>query len=364
VILNNCAPTAGCKGIYLDDEQSNVTITGNILQGGWAQIQIHGGDHNTVQNNIFDLSPVSGSYPQMMFYQQDTTPDYGMGGNVFTQNIVYTSGSANGIVLWNNQKTGNDANPAVSNNVYYAAGGGTWANPSGGVTDTKPTTTVNPQFASASAGNYTMQSPSPAYAAVGFQPLPTNQGPVANAASTAGGGVLTGSVSSAANSVNLTLEGTTDWVHWSNGSLIRKSGVTPQLDNFSVLGSGTAGSYSNDPRTVTWSDGSPASTGTDQGGVEIGPASTGFSVTAPAGPTSHTVVVHVGGWASSGTLTAHLSDGSAPDFVDTTPQASGQFDRNYTLTYSAASAGATLTIEWQQNGGTTGNVTLGAVALQ
>lgn len=285
-----------------------------------------------------------------------------MSSNTFTNNIVYTSGSSTGITLWNNEKTASDANPTVANNLYYAVGGGTWANPSGGVTDTHPNY-ANPQFTNAAAGNYATPLSSPAYTIVGFKSLPVDQGPVADA-STLAGGVLTGSVSSATNSVNLTLEGTADWVHWSNGSLIRKSGVTVQLSNYAVSGSGTAQPYSNDPRTVSWSDGTPTATGSDNSGVYIGPSSNGFSFTAPAGTSTHSLVVHGGGWASSGILRVHLSDGSAPDFVDTTPLASGQFDRNYTLTYTAASAGQTLTITWQQNGGTSGNVTLSAVALQ
>ena len=39
---------------------------------------------------------------------------------------------------------------------------------------------------------------------------------------------------------------------------------------------------------------------------------------------------------SGGTLTAVLSDGSAPNFTNTTATAGGQYDRNYTLTYQAA----------------------------
>src|SRR5581483_3987433 len=69
-----------------------------------------------------------------------------------------------------------------------------------------------------------------------------------------------------------------------------------------------------------------------------------------------------GGYFSGGTLTALLSDGSAANYVDVTPTVTGQYDRNYTLTYSAASAGQTLTVSWVMSSGN-GNVTLNAAAL-
>ena len=78
----------------------------------------------------------------------------------------------------------------------------------------------------------------------------------------------------------------------------------------------------------------------------------GFSIHAPADTTTRTLVVHVGGWNSGGTLTAQLSDSSAADFIDVTTSVSGQYDRNYTLTYSAASSGQTLKVTWVMNSGT------------
>ena len=61
-------------------------------------------------------------------------------------------------------------------------------------------------------------------------------------------------------------------------------------------------------------------------------------------------------------LTAHLSDGSAPDFVDTGFSSTGQYDVVYTLNYHAASDGEQLTVLWTQFSGG-GNVTLQAAAL-
>ncbi len=183
-----------------------------------------------------------------------------------------------------------------------------------------------------------------------------------NTAASGGSGALTGAGNSATTTVNLTAEGSADWVHWGTTSLTRKNGVTPQISNYSVIGAGTVQTYTDDPRAVSWTDGTPTAAGSDNAGVFIDAVSNGFSFTAPADLTTRVLTVHVGGYFSGGTLTAHLSDGSAADFVDTTTSVNSAYDRNYTLTYSAASASRTLTVTWVNSSGT-GNVTLNGAAL-
>ena len=142
----------------------------------------------------------------------------------------------------------------------------------------------------------------------------------------------------------------------------RKSGVTPQIANYTVVGSGSVLSYSNDPRALSWTDGTPTASGSNHNGVYINSLHNGFSFTAPADTNLRTLTVHVGGWLSGGTLTASVSDGSAAAYVDSTTPASGQYDRNYALTYNAASTGQTLTVTWVATSGG-GNVTLNGAAL-
>ena len=155
------------------------------------------------------------------------------------------------------------------------------------------------------------------------------------------GGSLQGIGNSSAGVVNLTAEGISDWEHWGEASLNRKAGVPAQLSGYTAVGAGTILSYANDPRPVNWSDGSPTLTSTgNQNGVYISGLGQGFSLTAPADTGARSLTVHVGGWFSGGTLTAHLSDGSAPDFVDATTAAGGQYDRNYTIGYHAGTSGA------------------------
>jgi len=181
------------------------------------------------------------------------------------------------------------------------------------------------------------------------------------AASGGGNGALPGSGTGVTTTASLTAEGPTDWMHW-GPSLIRKSGVSSQISGYAVVGSGTVQSYRDDPRTLSWTDGTPTASGSDKNGIFINGSRNGFSFTVPADTTQHVLTVHVGGWNSAGTLTARLSDGSAPSFVDTTTQVSGQYDRNYTITYNAAFAGQTLSVTWVMSAGG-GNVTLNGAAL-
>ena len=185
----------------------------------------------------------------------------------------------------------------------------------------------------------------------------------------AGGGLLQGSGNSATTAVNLTTEGTLDWVHWGDAAgsaATRKAGVTPQISTFTIVGSGNLTNYNNDARLISWTGGTPLASSTNNaGGSFISNVGQGYSFTAPADTSPRTLIVHVGGYSSGGTLTAHLSDQSAADYVDVTSTVNGSYDRNYTINYSAASAGQTLTVKWVATSATGGaNVTINAAALQ
>jgi hypothetical protein len=216
---------------------------------------------------------------------------------------------------------------------------------------TAPTLTANGQ-----AGTYTVT------AGVAGVPTPAVFSLTNNPATASGS--LSGSGDGSATAANLTTEGAADWVHWGDSSLNRKAGVTAQLGTYTVVGAGAVLSYSNDPRPLIWTDGTPAASSTNnKNGVYISGAQNGFSIAAPADTGLRTLKVHVGGWYSGGTLTAHLSDGSAPDYVNVTTTVNGQYDRNYTLTYKAGTAGQSLSVKWVMTSGT-GNVTLNGAALK
>jgi hypothetical protein len=162
------------KAIYLDDLMSNVLVSGNICRNcGEYALQIHAGDHNTIVNNVFDLS--SAGTLIGLYQNNPLILDYGMKGNVFERNIIYFSSMVPS-ALWQVGIGSSDALPTETTDVYYAASGAGISN-IGTILDANPLY-VNPEFTNPSAGDYSMPSSSPAYGLIQFEPLPTDQGPL------------------------------------------------------------------------------------------------------------------------------------------------------------------------------------------
>ncbi len=182
-----------------------------------------------------------------------------------------------------------------------------------------------------------------------------------SAATAAASGSLTATSEDSAEAVDLTAVGITDWAHWYGYD--QKADGGSKIGNYTVLGTGAVTNYEDDPRQISWSDGAPTASGTNNTGIYVEGRGSGFSIDVPAGTAAHTLKVYVGGWQSSGMLMAHLSDGSAPDYTETTDQASDSFDRVYTLVFNAGSDGQTLNVKWLQASTDEGNVTLQAAAL-
>ena len=199
-------------------------------------------------------------------------------------------------------------------------------------------------------------------------------------------GVLTGSVTPDTGfNVNLTAEGVTDWSHWGLGGVkqdhkaVGGTAVGLISDETQTNATGN-GAYTDNFLGFTWSDGTPTASASNST-TGLYEANGEFTFTVPAGTASQTLKVYVGGVTAGAALSAHLSDGSAPDYMDGDPSfanpitgtlssaASGgfapdanHFDGVYTITFKAASAGQTLTITYGQTSGG-GNVTLQAASL-
>jgi hypothetical protein len=113
---------------------------------------------------------------------------------------------------------------------------------------------------------------------------------------------------------------------------------------------------------ITWESGSSNNINTN------GSVGNGYEINIPADRTVRTLKLYVGVWFTQGKLQATLSDGSAPDFIDTSlnknnDRASGL----YTITYKAASAGQTLKVRFTiltQYFSPNGNVAWEAATLQ
>ncbi len=159
-------------------------------------------------------------------------------------------------------------------------------------------------------------------------------------------GSLSGNVVGGSTSTyNLTSLGATDWAHW-NGTYIHKSSGGSKISDVTHVGGGNYGTFTDANRNMTWTDGTPTGSGTnDHGYIWCNNVqNSGWSFTVPADTTSRTLNVLFGGATGAVVnIKAHLSDGSATDFTNTQTIASSTLSQG-TFTYQAASAGQTLTI--------------------
>ena len=177
-------------------------------------------------------------------------------------------------------------------------------------------------------------------------------------------GFLAGSVNNSAAEVDLTTEGTMDWVQYGDWSLNRKANVKPQISNYMVIGDVYERQYNRDLRPMTWTDGTPMSSESNNRiGIYVDHLGMGFSFSVPADRTERRVIVHVGGWNSGGVLEARLSDNSAPSYTNFHRTINGPYDLNYTLIYRAVAVNESLIITWRMNTGR-GGITLSGASLQ
>ena len=191
--------------------------------------------------------------------------------------------------------------------------------------------------------------------------------------SSSSGGSLVGSLATPVSPVNLTNEGTSDWAHWGlndTNSFDHKAGVTPQISNYTLLGTKLVATFADNLTAFTWSDGTPTTSAINtQTGVYVKGLNKGFQITLPADTTSRTLRIYLGLFRAQGKLVATLSDGSAPDFTDTAlNNPSGSQNGVYTINYRAASSAQTLTLNYTamhtyDTADTPGNVTLQAATL-
>ncbi len=129
------------------------------------------------------------------------------------------------------------------------------------------------------------------------------------------GGGQTNAVAPSPSTVDLTSEGTADWVHWgliTNASFDYKALVNRKISNFTALGTNEVQNYGDNFTTFSWSDGTPtpATNGTTTG-VFITGLTNGFQLAAPADATPRRPNVYVGGYGGQGQFQAYLSDLSA-----------------------------------------------------
>jgi hypothetical protein len=220
---------------------------------------------------------------------------------------------------------------------------------------------------SASPGLIPLGSPSPSPSSSSPSPSPTPPKKAKPTTKPPDHGAISLAAASVPPTVNLTAEGTRDWVHWGEGGTF--SLERDKDGDFAILeGTPTAPRFRHalSPERFAWTGGDPVdhSDGTTTGIRTCG-AGNGFTISAPAGTGNRTLRLYLGVVSGKGVLQAKLSAGSATASA-TLEQRDGSFHSVvYTLTYRAPKT-AKLNLTWtttQAFGGGCGGVALEAATL-
>ncbi len=167
----------------------------------------------------------------------------------------------------------------------------------------------------------------------------------------------------APGTIDLTAEGTTDWMHFGlNTTEVDRKINVPQVLSQST--SGTALHYNLFNPNISWTDGTPTASSTNSTtGIYVQGTSNGFTFTAPADATHRTLALYIGEYRGTGTLVAHLSDNSLADVTTNDTNSGGLRISKFTVEYRATQTG-TLTVTWKlTNDNFNGAVDLMAITL-
>jgi hypothetical protein len=217
---------------------------------------------------------------------------------------------------------------------------------------------------SASQGLIPLTSPSPSLSSSSPAPPATSKAAVPPPDP----GAITVSTGAVPSAVNLTAEGTRDWVHWGEQSTF--SLERDKNGGFAILeGAPTAPRFKHalSPQQFSWTGGDPVdhSDGTTTGIRTCGKGN-GFSITAPAGNSTRTLRIYVGIISGRGTLAAKLTTGTATTST-TLEQKDGSFHTAVlTLKYRAPKDGK-ISLRWNTDaafGTGCGGVALQAATLR
>jgi len=181
---------------------------------------------------------------------------------------------------------------------------------------------------------------------------------------------LSGSTNTALSLVNLTNEGTLDWVHWglnSAGDMNRKAGVTKQISNLVTINGGSLPRGTNNTTRYSWSDGSPTvSIINTNTAVRAYGERKGFSFNVPADTSQRTLTVYLGAKNVSARLEAYLSDNPTQIYTTQIERLSGVTSQAVTLDFSADTPGQTLIVRYvlENKPGSTGWISIEAATLK
>jgi hypothetical protein len=183
------AGITGAAGIYLDDNSSNVTVTGNVVapatEGavstgnlGATAFEIHDGNNNTIFGNIADLGDSGRAFAAVWY--QDSASAAGMGNNTFTGNVVISNFAGSQSTNFTGQtgytyfENSAGSNFAIAGNAYFNYGGGQVRTDGQSASDSNPIM-ANPQI---SGSAYQIANGSPVFSApMSFSNIVVGWGP-------------------------------------------------------------------------------------------------------------------------------------------------------------------------------------------
>jgi hypothetical protein len=178
------------NGIYLDDNASNVTVTGNVIgppnegsinasnDNNCTGFEVHNGSHNTISGNIVDLG--SSGMVSTANWSLDSASIAGMSNNMFTNNIAiygFTGDqetSSSGIAGYSYFNPAPASWTAIDDNMYFNYAGGNVRTDGDNASDSNPTI-EDPEV---SGWTYQLAAGSAAFGApVKFPPIVGGWGP-------------------------------------------------------------------------------------------------------------------------------------------------------------------------------------------
>ncbi|MFD7155672.1 sugar-binding protein [Kribbella sp. NPDC059898] len=185
--------------------------------------------------------------------------------------------------------------------------------------------------------------------------------------------ISTFSATAAPASMNLTADGTADWMHLDGATINRRVGDS-QLAVTNRQTGGTIGAQNDNAVSYSWTNGTPTASqsGTHHGGIFFADgASTGvdltdpygYDLTVPAAAEPRTLRFVSGVWRAAAKISVYLNGAADPvtvntDLVSSDPSVTKSFELNL-----AAGDSARISAQLTRKTNASGNVTLAGVAL-
>lgn len=123
---------------------------------------------------------------------------------------------------------------------------------------------------------------------------------------------LQGTISDMSGTVDLSLEGKKDWVHWGYDSVLsvnRKFSKTKYISEYEKIGDGDFIFYSGNPVKFSWDRGTPTYSVSETSGTAfLKKDGSGFEFTVPVDEETQVLRVYLGAWNATGNFEASIDD--------------------------------------------------------